>query len=248
MRRCSTTSYRSIIPSGAPRGRSRCTPRKARHAARTCHVVFANSQFTAGDLETSLGIEPGRIVARSARARARASLPTGRAQNLGQRGGARPRHDRAAQEHRAPRRGLEAARRRAGARPRRRRGLGRPTGSRRPADPPARLRPRRGDPAVSTAGRPCTATRRSSRASGCRSSRRWPAGRPSSRRRTRPSTRPAATPRCASTRSSAEAIAAGLREAIARRDELVPLGLAHAATFSWERTGATMVAALAERA
>ena len=44
------------------------------------------------------------------------------------------------------------------------------------------------------------------------------------------------------------AIAAGLREAIARREELVPRGLAHAATFSWQRTGAAMLAALAERA
>ncbi len=44
-----------------------------------------------------------------------------------------------------------------------------------------------------------------------------------------------------------EAIAAGVREALARRDELVPLGLAHAATFSWARTGGTMLAALEER-
>jgi glycosyltransferase involved in cell wall biosynthesis len=45
-----------------------------------------------------------------------------------------------------------------------------------------------------------------------------------------------------------EAIAAGIRDALARRDELVPLGLAHAARFSWERTGAAMLAALVERA
>ena len=45
-----------------------------------------------------------------------------------------------------------------------------------------------------------------------------------------------------------EAIAAGIREAVERREELVPLGLAHAARFSWERTGAVMVAALEERA
>jgi glycosyltransferase involved in cell wall biosynthesis len=44
-----------------------------------------------------------------------------------------------------------------------------------------------------------------------------------------------------------EAIAAGIREAIARRDELVPLGLAHAARFSWLATGSTMLAALEER-
>ena len=41
---------------------------------------------------------------------------------------------------------------------------------------------------------------------------------------------------------------AGIREAVARREELVPLGLAHAARFSWERTGAAMLAALEERA
>ena len=45
-----------------------------------------------------------------------------------------------------------------------------------------------------------------------------------------------------------EAIAAGVREALARRDELVPLGLAHAARFSWARTGAAMLAALEGRA
>jgi glycosyltransferase involved in cell wall biosynthesis len=45
-----------------------------------------------------------------------------------------------------------------------------------------------------------------------------------------------------------EAIADGVREALARREELVPAGLAHAARFSWARTGATMLAALEERA
>lgn len=45
-----------------------------------------------------------------------------------------------------------------------------------------------------------------------------------------------------------EAIAAGIREAVARREELVPLGREHAARFSWQRTGATIVAALEERA
>ncbi|MCZ7589587.1 MAG: glycosyltransferase family 4 protein [Gaiella sp.] len=45
-----------------------------------------------------------------------------------------------------------------------------------------------------------------------------------------------------------EAIAAGIREAVERRDELVPRGLAHAARFSWERTGTAMLAALEERA
>ena len=45
-----------------------------------------------------------------------------------------------------------------------------------------------------------------------------------------------------------EAIASGVREALDRRDELVPLGLAHAARFSWAGTGATILSALEERA
>ena len=44
-----------------------------------------------------------------------------------------------------------------------------------------------------------------------------------------------------------ESIAAGVREALARRDELVQRGLAHAARFSWNETGRTMLAALEER-
>jgi len=44
-----------------------------------------------------------------------------------------------------------------------------------------------------------------------------------------------------------EAIAAGIREALVRRDELVPIGLEHAAGFDWTRTGATILAALEAR-
>ncbi len=40
-----------------------------------------------------------------------------------------------------------------------------------------------------------------------------------------------------------EAIAAGIREALGRRDELVPRGLEHATGFDWTRTGATILAA-----
>ena len=47
--------------------------------------------------------------------------------------------------------------------------------------------------------------------------------------------------------TDAESIAAGIREALERRDELVRLGLEHAARFSWTRTGAAMLAALEER-
>lgn len=36
---------------------------------------------------------------------------------------------------------------------------------------------------------------------------------------------------------SPEAIAAGIREAVARRGELIPLGLAHARRFTWRETG-----------
>ena len=42
-------------------------------------------------------------------------------------------------------------------------------------------------------------------------------------------------------------IAEGIRDAVARREELVRLGLAHAAAFSWTRTGAVMLAALEDR-
>lgn len=46
----------------------------------------------------------------------------------------------------------------------------------------------------------------------------------------------------------AGAIAAGIGEALERRHELARLGLAHAASFSWRRTGRTMLTALVERA
>jgi len=42
-------------------------------------------------------------------------------------------------------------------------------------------------------------------------------------------------------------IAEGIRDAVARREELIRLGLAHAAGFSWTRTGAVMLAALEDR-
>lgn len=45
-----------------------------------------------------------------------------------------------------------------------------------------------------------------------------------------------------------EAIAAGIREALVRRDELVPAGLEHARRFSWDESGRTILAALEERA
>jgi glycosyltransferase involved in cell wall biosynthesis len=45
----------------------------------------------------------------------------------------------------------------------------------------------------------------------------------------------------------AEAIAAGIREALARRDELAARGLEHARRFTWRSVGETMLAAYRER-
>ena len=46
---------------------------------------------------------------------------------------------------------------------------------------------------------------------------------------------------------SPEAIAAAIEEALRRRDELVPRGLAHAARFRWTGTGRTMLDAFSAR-
>jgi alpha-1,3-rhamnosyl/mannosyltransferase len=43
--------------------------------------------------------------------------------------------------------------------------------------------------------------------------------------------------------NSTEAMGAALAEALRRRDELVPLGLAHAARFRWRETGRKMLEA-----
>lgn len=60
------TVFHDLVPFHHPEW---CTPRtvsmhtrKARHAAETCDVVFANSHFTAGDLVEVLGIDEARIV------------------------------------------------------------------------------------------------------------------------------------------------------------------------------------------
>ena len=47
---------------------------------------------------------------------------------------------------------------------------------------------------------------------------------------------------------SAEGVAEGIREALARRDELVPRGLAHAARFTWRGTGDAFLAAYRDAA
>ena len=91
---------------------------------------------------------------------------------------------------------------RARARRRGRRGLGRAARPGAPGVVPLGLRRRRAARARSTAARPCSSTRRGSRASGCPSSRRWRAACRSSRRRTRRSTRRAATRPCAPIRTA----------------------------------------------
>ena len=132
---------------------------------------------------------------------------------------------RAAQEPRHARRRVRAARRhRARARRRRRRGLGRAAASSTgPASSGSAASPTRSSRA-STAAPPRSSTRRASRASGCRSPRRWPPARRSSPRRTRRWTRPAGDAAVRADPESPEAIAAAIREALARRDELRALG------------------------
>ncbi|HEY7380819.1 MAG TPA: glycosyltransferase family 1 protein [Gaiella sp.] len=44
-----------------------------------------------------------------------------------------------------------------------------------------------------------------------------------------------------------EAVAAGIREALARRDELAAAGIEHARGFSWQRSSTTILSALVER-
>ena len=219
---------------------------KARHAARTCHVVFANSQFTAGDLETSLGIEPGRIVL--ARPGLEQGLaPDGPRATLGSAavlglGTIEPRKNIARLVEAWKLLGGELGLVLAG---------GEGWGD----------RPDLADPRIRRLGYvPVDEIPRLYRGAAvfCYPTLFEGFGMPIVEAMA------CATPVVASSHPSldeacgdaavrvdpfsAEAIAAGLRAAIARRDELVPLGLAHAATFSWERTGATMLAALAERA
>ncbi|HET9242290.1 MAG TPA: hypothetical protein VFN99_02530, partial [Gaiella sp.] len=74
------TVFHDLVPFHHPEW---CTPRtvsmhtrKARHAAETCDVVFANSRFTAADLVEVLGIEEERIV----------PAPPGLAEGLGPEG------------------------------------------------------------------------------------------------------------------------------------------------------------------
>ena len=141
------TVFHDLVPLHHPEW---CTPRtvsmhtsKAHAAVASCDVVFANSSYTAADLVETLRFDPARIVV------AYPGLGPGLATegprtDLGGPTHPRARHHRAAKEHRPTGRGVAAARRRARTRARRRRRLGRSPGSRRPAHPEARLRPRGG--------------------------------------------------------------------------------------------------------
>ena len=108
------------------------------------------------------------------------------------------------------------------ARARRRRRVGRAAGPRRRRHRPSRLRPGRARCPRSIAGPTYTSTRRCSRASGSPSSRRWRVARRWSSRTIRRSTRRAARLRVRVDPHDPESIAAGISEALARRDELVP--------------------------
>ena len=176
-RRRFTTSCPLRFPEWTTKRTQSMHGRKYANAARTCDVIFVNSAFTAGETTELLGVEPARI---------RVAPPgvkdvftaTAPAADLGAPYILTRGHARAAQEPPGARRRAPAPRRRHPARGRRRRGLGRAAGARRPARAPARLRLRRGARAASTGAPPSPSTRRASRASGCRSSRRWRAAPP----------------------------------------------------------------------
>ncbi len=244
------TVFHDLVPLHHPEW---CTARtismhtaKARHAAHTCHVVFANSQFTADDLEASIGIEPERIVL------ARPGLEDGLAPE-------------------GPRADLGTAAVLGLGTIEPRKNIARLVEAWKLLDGEVDLvlaggegwgdRPDLADPRIRRLGYvpdeeiPCLYR---GAAVYCYPSLFEGFGMPIVEAMA------CGTPVVASSHASldeacgdaavrvdpldAEAIAAGLREAIARRDELVPRGLEHAGRFSWVRTGATMLAALAERA
>ena len=192
---------------------------------RAADAVVAVSEFTKGETVELLGVPPERIRVipqrRGRRLHARRRARRGRLR-------ARARDARAAQEPRARRRGRAPRGRRAARRRRARLGRSRRARLGR-RDPGRRARaapPRRALSRLRVAVRGL----RAARAGGA-----WRAGRPRSRRAAARSRRSRAARRSSSTRSSAESIAAGIAEADARRDELVPLGLARAREFTWTR-------------
>ena len=240
-RPCSTIWCRSVIPSGARRARSRCT--RARRGT-PLGPATSSSRTPARRPPTSPSSSGSGPTASSTRrpGSRRASVPTATRRPRWA-GDPRPRDDRAAQEPRAPGRGLAPPR--PGARPRagRGRGMGRPARPRGSPDPAARLRlgRRRG---------PSLPWSRGARVSGAlrgvrHADRRGDGVRHAGRRLVAPTLDEACGDAAVRVDPlDVEAIAAGIREAVARRAELVPRGLEHAARFSWERTGETMLRAL----
>ena len=244
------TVFHDLVPFHHPEW---CTPRtvsmhtrKARHAAETCDVVFANSHFTAADLVDVLGVDEGRIVP-ALPGLADGLEPDGEAADLGgpailALGTIEPRKNLA--------RLVEAWRL-----------LGGELGLVLAGGEGWGDRPDLADPRIQRLGYvPDEEIARLYRGAAVFA---FPSmfegfGMPIVEAMA------CGTPVVASTHASldeacgdaairvdpldAESIASGIREALARRDELVPLGLAHAARFSWERTGATMLEALEERA
>ncbi|MGI8973068.1 MAG: glycosyltransferase family 4 protein [Gaiella sp.] len=243
------TIFHDLVPLHHPEW---CTPRtismhthKARNAAETCHVLVANSRFTAADLETTLGIPPDRIVLGHPGLTPgltpdgpRADLPSGTVLGLGT---IEPRKNIA--------RLVEAWRLLDGS-------LGLTlAGGEGWGD-----RPELADPRIRRVGYVADADVAALyRGAGVLV---YPSlyegfGMPIVEAMA------CGTPVVASNHASLDdacgdaairvdptdptAIAAGIREAVARRDELVRLGLTHARRFSWARTGAAILEAL-ERA
>ena len=235
--------------SGRPRGRRRCTARK--YAERGADVRRRLRQLRRSPRPTSSRCSASSRSGSSHRA------TRARARSRGRRARGRPRrplrpHGLGTLE---PRKNLAGARRGvrllggdlglvvAGGE-----GWGEQPRARRPAHPPARLSSPTSELARLYRGAAVVVYPSRSRASACRSSRRWRAARPSSS-----PPHPSLDEACgdAAVRVDPldpEAIAAAIREALARREELVPRGLVHASRFSWRGTGATILAALEERA
>ena len=203
--------------------------RKYANAARTCDVMFANSAFTADDTAATLGFPRERIVVAHPGIGAEYSAD-GEAADLGA-----PYLLTVATLE--PRKNLGtlvdafalladdelslAVVGGAGWGPQPR---ARPAGRR-----PARARVATTSSRGSTAARPRSSTRRGSRGSACRSPRRWPPARRSSPRRTRRMDEACGDAAVRADPESPEAIAAAIRDALGRRDELRAKGLEHAA-------------------
>jgi glycosyltransferase involved in cell wall biosynthesis len=244
------TVFHDLVPLHHPEW---CTPRtvsmhtdKARNAARTCDVVFANSQFTAQDVSASLGIEPDRIVV------ARPGLQPGLSPD-------------------GPRAGLGDATVLGLGTIEPRKNIARLVEAWKLLDGELGLalaggegwgdRPDLADPRIRRLGYvPDSEIARLYRGAavlvypslfegfGIPVIEAMACGTP-----VVASEHPSLDEACGDVAvrvdsTDPEAIAEGIRTAVATRDDLVPRGIAHAAGFSWERNGRTILAALEERA